>query len=372
MERISCCGDIYFSIQVVILQMEEKTSLHICHILFTTQMGGLEQAYLDYTKALLLCGHKITAVISPDAPYHEELEKLRVKIIFQKIRGFYDIFAWLSLRKLFFDSKPDLILAHNGRAIYAASWALLGINIPLIGVSHSNNLKYSKKADRLLVLTESMKKQFVNAGYPSDHCVVMKNMIDLPLTLNAKKWQKHTPPTVGFLGRLVPEKGADDLIKAIAALKNKNHYVKLKIAGTGIEEANLRSLAHKLNIKEQIEFCGWIAEDSKSEFFEAVDVLCVPSIYEPFGLVILEAWKHNVPVIASDTEGAVSIISNNINGLLYPKGDYTTLAENIKKLIFSEEKLAQNLINEGIKSIVEYGMEKSAQRLEKLLFSIMK
>jgi len=117
--------------------MEQNKKLHICHILFTSKIGGLEQAYLDYTRALPLRGHEITAVVLPNAPYRAELAALNVEIITLKIRGFYDVFAWIRLNKIIHKLRPDLILAHNGRAIFASAKALFWQKIPLIGVSHS-------------------------------------------------------------------------------------------------------------------------------------------------------------------------------------------------------------------------------------------
>ena len=67
--------------------MEHK-NISICHILFTAQLGGLEQAYIDYTRAMVMAVMLVVAVILPDAPYRKNLEKLGVKIITCKMRGF--------------------------------------------------------------------------------------------------------------------------------------------------------------------------------------------------------------------------------------------------------------------------------------------
>lgn len=326
---------------------------------------------MDYTRALVSRGCEVVAIIAPDAPYRIELEKLPVKIILLKVRGFYDVFAWYSLRKLLKKAKPDLVLAHNGRAIATAANSLIWLNIPLIGVSHSNNLKYSKKADYLLVLTEAMRKRFVSAGYPPEKCAVMSNMIDLPQVQIPQKWEKKNPPVIGFLGRLSPEKGADILLQAVAILKQKNIVVKVKIGGAGEEENSLRNLTEKLEITSQVEFCGWISNEQKPDFFKNIDVLCVPSHYESFGLVVLEAWAYGVPVIASEVDGLAEIIANGETGLLFPKNDATALAENIEKLLFSDDNLAQKLIANGSKEVTKYGMEEGAKRLEKFLIQYL-
>lgn len=347
--------------------MNAKQDLHIFHLLLTSKMGGLEKSYIDYTKALIANGHAVTAIILPDAPYKKELEKLPVKIIMQKVRGFYDISAWWRLRRIIIRHQPDLIMAHNGRAIFAAARALFTLNIPLLGISHSNNIKYSRKADKLLVLTQAMKQRFVQAGYKEEDCFVVGNMIELPKELRSKKWQKHTPPAIGFLGRLSAEKGIDNLLRAVKMLKEKNIIIHVRIGGTGAEENKLRAMAKALEIETQIEFCGWVGEDKKSDFFASIDALCLPSLHESFGLVILEAWQHNTPVIASDTDGASSIISHNINGLIYKKENISLLAEHIENLLFSEKIPAQSLTERANASLSAYGIDKFAQNLEKIL-----
>ncbi len=354
--------------------------LDIFHLLFTQQMGGLEQAYIDYSKALILCGHKVTAIAPPNAPYLSELEKLPIKIIPLRVRGFYDICAWWKLRKLLKTAKPDVVIAHNGRAIHMSSMALSRINNTcLVGISHSNNLKYSKNAERLIVLTEVMKNHFIAAGYSSEHCAVMQNMIELPneneiQELEKIKQQKANahPPRIGFLGRLVTEKGADILFKAVSLLKAKNILVNVIIGGTGTEEYNLRSLAINLGISGQIEFWGWISQNDKVKFFANIDVLCVPSIYEPFGLVVLEAWKYNTAIIAANSEGPNSLITHNIDGLLYEKESATALAENIEKLLFGDKILVQNMVKNARKKLAGYGIEESAVRLENIIYSLIK
>jgi glycosyltransferase involved in cell wall biosynthesis len=357
--------------------MKQNKKLHIFHLLFTNKMGGLEQAYLDYTQALLLRGHKITAIVAPDAPYLGELAKLEVEVICLRTHGFYDVFAWLRLRKLLRSAKianlvkPIVVLAHNGRAIFTAYQALRGLAMPIIGVSHSNNIKYSKKANGLLVLTEAMRGRFLAAGYSFEKCAVIGNMIELADLSTEQKWQKQNPSVIGFLGRLSSEKGVADLLQGLAILRAKNLLVNVKIGGAGEEENSLRALAEKLSITEQVEFCGWIANNDKADFFASIDVLCVPSSYETFGIVVLEAWAAGVPVIAAEVGGLAEIITNGENGLLYPRANVAVLAENIEKLLFVENELAQKLVANGKINVKKYGMVEGAERLEKILFALL-
>ncbi len=341
--------------------------LRVCHILFTSKMGGLEQAYIDYTRALLTYGYLVTAVILPNAPYRAELEGLGVEIVTLKIRGFYDVLAWVRLRRILRRTRPDFVLAHNGRAISAARNALLWLNIPLIGLSQSFNLKHSKKAEKLLVTTEAMRQLFLGVGYPPENCAVMYNMIEIPEHLPNLRWEKKNPPVIGFLGRLVPEKGADILLRAAHELKKRGIEVDLRIGGAGAEEEKLRGLAVELGLAAQIKFLGWLMGDAKDNFFEDIDIFCVPSTYEPFGIVVLEGWKYGVPVIAGDADGPASLIEHGVDGLLYAKNSVVALADAIEKLLTSDDGAVKNVLVAGRKKLQNFGMEVGAKRLDTLL-----
>ncbi|MEZ5691066.1 MAG: glycosyltransferase family 4 protein [Rickettsiales bacterium] len=348
----------------------KKNKLKIFHALFTDNVGGLEQSYIDYCKALIMCGHDVTCLVLPNAPYIDKLKELSFNIITQRVHGFYDVFAWCSLKKLFNKHKPDIVLAHNGRAIFTCRMALTGNDTPLIGVSHSNTVRYSKKASALITLTEDMRRHFVKNKYPEDRCVVMNNMIDLSGKKNIQNYCINTPLTIGFLGRLSPEKGADQIVNATSILKKKNYDIKTIIAGDGEEKLKLQSMANKLAVSDDIEFQGWVYQDEKAEFFNKIDILCVPSYNETFGIVVLEAWAHGVLVIASEVDGLAAIISDNINGILYPRGDYNNLAETIEKILLDNGKIAEKIVMEGSKKVDDFGIKKSSGKLDNILFAL--
>lgn len=340
---------------------------HIFHLLFTKHIGGLECAYLDYTRALMMRGFKVTAVVLPDAPYISELKKLGCHVITIKVKGFYDVLAWWKLRGLLKAYSPQLILAHNGRAVSAAASAALGLGIPVVGVSHSYNMKHVIRADLLLLLTNSMRNNFISRGYPANRCVVMTNMIDLTDIKKANNNHPiHTPPSIGLMCRLVPEKGANHLIRALATLKNKGIVVNLQIAGTGAEENKLINLTKELRIEKQVKFCGWLAGAAKEIFFSEIDILCVPSTEEPFGLVVIEGWKYGVPVIASDADGPASIITDGKNGIIFPKGNVASLANAIENMIGDSNKV-QQIVENAQQDLLDYGIESGAKRLESII-----
>jgi glycosyltransferase involved in cell wall biosynthesis len=147
-----------------------------------------------------------------------------------------------------------------------------------------------------------------------------------------------TPPRdagkfrIGYAGRLVPEKGVDILLRAVAGLSGD---WSLGIVGSGPELAKLESLAHKLNIAERVKFERWRASTAMPAFYGQLDALVVPSRTranwkEQFGRVLIEAMAAQVPVIGSTCGEIPNVIGDA--GLIFPEGDVTALRVHLTEL----------------------------------------
>ncbi|MBZ5593068.1 MAG: glycosyltransferase family 4 protein [Acidobacteriia bacterium] len=121
-----------------------------------------------------------------------------------------------------------------------------------------------------------------------------------------------------MMGRLIPLKGADYLIRAIpAAARKLNRPLRLVIAGTGAEETILRHLASRLGV--EVEFAGWVSGDRREEVITQSDLLAVPSLWpEPFGLVGLEAACLGVPAVGYAVGGIPEWLIPGVSGELAP------------------------------------------------------
>jgi D-inositol-3-phosphate glycosyltransferase len=147
------------------------------------------------------------------------------------------------------------------------------------------------------------------------------------------------------VGRIDPVKGIDTLLKAIKVLRKKLatvHNVHLLIIGgdkdhadspTGSEMHKLKQLTASLGIKKMVTFLGSQRQDQLPYFYSAAEVCILPSRYESFGMVALEAMACGTPVIASKVGGLSSFIQNDVSGLLVPEGDEVALAEKMHLLL---------------------------------------
>jgi glycosyltransferase involved in cell wall biosynthesis len=144
-----------------------------------------------------------------------------------------------------------------------------------------------------------------------------------------------------FLGRLVPDKGADLLIGALAELRKTGLQPKLTIIGSGSEEEALRRQVEKLELRSQVEFVGTKSPEETARLLNGHQILVVPSRWvEPFGLVALEGIACGCVVVAAHSGGLPEAVGPC--GLFFPSGDRPALTETLHTLLTRPE-LVQKL-----------------------------
>jgi D-inositol-3-phosphate glycosyltransferase len=186
-----------------------------------------------------------------------------------------------------------------------------------------------------------------------------------------------------FVGRIDPVKGIDTLLKAIKVLRKKldsTHNVHLLIIGgdkdhagsaTGSEMHKLKKLTATLGIGNMVTFLGSQRQDRLPYFYSAAEVCILPSRYESFGMVALEAMACGTPVIASKVGGLSSFIQNDVSGLLIPEGDEVSLAEKIH-LLLSQSSFKETLGFNARERALELSWPVIGQRVLTLYQSLQK
>ena len=292
--------------------------MKIVNIILTSENGGAEQVFIDYSVALKNLGHEVLVILKNDAPYAEEIEKLGFKV--KKISNYFgdhDLFAVFNIIKILHEFDADLVVAHVGRSIVLTRKAIKTIRhkkILQIAVNHSMNVKRSIGADIVISVNKQIFYRTIDTGQKEDKSFVVHNAIDLSDAIEIApkiNLKEKEEIIIGVIGRLDKAKGFRYAIRAIKNLESlyeKNF--RLKIAGSGSREAYLRSLVRELNLEDRVEFCGWIK--NKKEFFESIDIFLMPSQRETFGLVLLEAMKYRKPIISTDADGPKEILSNGL------------------------------------------------------------
>jgi glycosyltransferase involved in cell wall biosynthesis len=352
--------------------------MKIAHIILTSQNGGAEKVFIDYIEILKNIGHENFAIIKNDAPYYFKLEKLEIKT--QKINnklGYYDFLASKKIKDFVAENKIDIVIAHAGKSMVLARKALKKITnkkVILVAVNHSYNIKRSLGADIIFSVNKEIFFKTIDKKRTPENSFVIYNAIDLKgfePNFCEYDFANKSPIILGVIGRLHNAKAFDLAIEALKIIqKNSAHKFILKIAGAGEEMINLQKKVKDLNLENEVEFLGWIA-DSK-DFFSQIDIFILPSKIETFGLVILEAMKYGKPIIATNCDGPREILRHKIDGLLIDLKSSEAIPNQIVKAvekIISDEKLTNNLVKNSYQRLKN---RFSSEILERMLGDIFK
>jgi len=175
------------------------------------------------------------------------------------------------------------------------------------------------------------------------------------------------PPTVVYSGRLMPLKGVDILVCAMATLVRTRPDARLIIAGDGPERANLTALAGSLGVGNAVRFAGHVARPALDELLGAGWVQCVPSRYlEPFANTIVEAMMRGTAVVASAVGGTPEIVRDGVTGYLVPSGDAPAVADRLLRLL-ERRDLAEQMGAAGRAiALADFTVDRMVDRFEQV------
>ncbi len=330
--------------------------MKIFNAMFTTLPGGLEQAFLDYTDALTLQGHQVTSLIHTHCAITH-----KIKGEFQKIHSFskHDPFAAYKMKRIIKKNPPDAIITHGNRAHYLMQKA--AGTIPVIGVVHTPSFGPIMNGHSIICVSNELKEGCCTKRIKQNQRIFhIPNMINLPETTTYKAPHFSNTVVIGMAARLFSFKGMDTFVRAMEILKTKNISFKAKIAGDGPEYNTIKSLIETLDLEDRIEMLGWV--DESKTFYDTLDILCIPSLSEPFGLVVLEGFSASLPLVVSDASGPMEIVEHGKDALVFPKGDYTQMAHAIIKLI-NDPEMAKRLTQNGFETVYKYDIHRVGKQI---------
>jgi 1,4-alpha-glucan branching enzyme len=250
-------------------------------------------------------------------------------------------------------TNPVLVHAHDWM-VAGVAWELQAtFRVPLVTTIHAteagrNNglhtpLQYAidqietelvQRSDRLICCSRYMQNELLKRYGPDrEGAVVIANGVR-PVKLFKRKTANQT---IIYVGRLVIEKGVQYLLEAVPGLLERFTQVKLVIAGNGPYEQELQQLAAALCIREHVKFVGFVSETERNRLLTESQVAVFPSIYEPFGMVALEAMAAGVPVIVSRTGGLAEIVTHEVVGLSFEPGNVAQLQMCLLRILKNPE-----------------------------------
>jgi glycogen(starch) synthase len=228
----------------------------------------------------------------------------------------------------------------------------------------------ANRAERVVTCSAYMREHVADVyGLEEEGIAVVPNGIDptelVPVADLDELRARFAAPQerlVLLVGRLVYEKGFQLALEALPGLIERLGDVRFLVAGSGTHETELREQARDLGLDLRGTFLGWIGDDVLHSLYRIADLTVVPSIYEPFGLVALEAMASGCPCLVADTGGLREVVPNEDVGLRFRSRDHDSLAA-LAERILTERELRERLVAEASEHVLSFDWADVAKQI---------
>jgi glycogen(starch) synthase len=231
----------------------------------------------------------------------------------------------------------------------------------------------TRRADRVIACSHYMRGHVADVfGVDEAAVTVIPNGID-PRDLVAvddlgalrARFAAPDEKLVLLIGRLVYEKGFQVALEALPRVIRRVGGVRFLVAGSGTHEAELKRQAGALGLTDHGTFMGWIGDDVLHSLYRIADLCVVPSIYEPFGLVALEAMASGCPCIVADTGGLREVVPTSDVGLRFRSRDPRSLGRMMERVL-TDEALRDRLVAEASEHVLRFDWADVAQQTRRV------
>ena len=363
-------------------------------------VGGISRVVYDLSHRLIKDGHEVTVVTYRDGevPYYEDDKGVKVHRVDNYMIQPNNFIDWILQLNFNMVERASQIIAEQGKfdVIHAHDWLVANaaktlkhsFDIPIVATIHATeagrnsgirepNQKYindtewmlTYEANEVIVNSNYMKSEVQRLfGLPFEKINVVPNGVNLNKFTGMdrdysfrRKYAMDNEKIILFMGRLVYEKGVQNLIAAMPKVLASYHDAKLVIAGKGGMLDELKAQADYLGISNKVYFAGYMNGKDVERMYKAADISVFPSTYEPFGIVALEGMLAERPIVVSDAGGLGEIVEHRVTGMKSYCGNPNSIADSILELLFNPE-LCDNIVkNAKIKVKENYNWQKIAQ-----------
>jgi glycosyltransferase involved in cell wall biosynthesis len=336
----------------------------VLHVQKVCGIAGSERHLLLLQRGLVERQWQVSMAVleEPGLPmdeYLHELERIGVHTHRLTIRADADPLCLFRLHRIVSSGKFDLVHTHliHGDLYGTVASRLAGVSA-VVSSKHGyaeyanpSRLyrlvgKLDRCVDRVITISDALKPLVERVeGIPTRKMTTIHYGLDVtdPVPTAARSASGSGEFRIATVGRLVPVKGVDHLLDAMASLVERGSRARLLVFGDGVERARLEKRARDLGLNGRVEFRGW-SRDIPAALAEA-DAFASATLGEGFGLAILEAMMQRLPVVATRVVAIPEIVVDEDSGLLVPPADPQALANALFRLECSpalRDKLAQH------------------------------
>jgi glycosyltransferase involved in cell wall biosynthesis len=375
-------------------------------------IGGISPHVYFLSKSLAKNGVKVYVVTCdfPGAPAHETIEGVEVYRVDSYKNPSPDFATWVYLMNINMQKEAAALAAKLAGKIdvfHAHDWLVANAGIglkhvfrkPLLVTMHSTEIGRREgtytitekmiheteawltyEAWKVICCSEYMVSHVKWAfGLPSDKLVMVPNGVNThiyeqvekqDLKLFRSKFALPEEKLVLFVGRLVYEKGAHVLINAIPKVLEKID-AKFVIVGSGYMKEQLSNIVKSMGLEHKVLFTGFVDDETLLKLQKCADVSVVPSLFEPFGIVALEAMAAKSPVVVSDTGGLSEIVEHDATGVKVYPNNPDSLAWGITKILL-DENYGKRIRENAYRKVQEkYDWDKIAQQTKRIYEGVL-
>ena len=360
--------------------------IKILYVITSLGLGGAEKLLLDYVKRLNQEKYSFYICCFRDKPDDLIGEISKYAEVFNfKIRNKFNPIVIPHLIKLINQIQPDIIHTHLFQPRFYTTVAHLFSKKSVLFTHKHNNVNIKEHNvfiffemlsiifnQKVIAISQSVKQSLIKYEFiPEKKIIVIHNGIDNQKfndTINKTKILNEKKIIIGTVCRLERQKGLKYLLLAMKIILTKFPEAKLEIIGDGTLLNELQELSKKLGISNSVIFFGKFTD--VKPFYNRMDVFVLPSLYEGFGIVLLEAMASGVPVIASNVDGIKEVIQDDINGILVQPRNPEAIAIALTRLI-ENHQLYNQLVEEGLKRARVFDIHEHLMKLDNLYSSLL-
>ena len=305
--------------------------MRILQAMAGAKYGGAENFFVRLALGLNRAGITQRVIIRRNSIRAESLRKGGIRPLETSFGGMFDWRTKLLLKQQISKFKPDIVLTWMNRATIKMPSGPF-IHIGRLGGYY--DLKYYEACDYLIGNTDKIVEYIISNGWSNNKAQYLPNFVKVSPGSSSIRKEFFTPefaPLILVMGRLHKNKAFDIILRALTKIPNTY----LWIAGDGPLKNELQNLSIELGVKPRVRFLGW--QENTGDLLRACDVLVCPSRHEPLGNVIIEAWAHSKPVVATNCAGPGDLIDHLQSGILVPIDDHATLAKEVESILINKD-----------------------------------
>jgi glycosyltransferase involved in cell wall biosynthesis len=306
------------------------------HIIGSRISGGAERFYARLVNSL---GEhsRVLAINPPDSPSSRLIDP-DIQQFHPNMTSNYNFFCRAKIKKAVLEEGPCIVQTYMGRATRLTHLRKGQGVVHIARLGGYYAIKNYRHAHHLIGNTKGICDYLIRSGVPANTVHYIGNFVEPILPppaheLTSLRESLNIPdgaPVITCAARFHPNKGLPDLLEAFSKVWKNRSDARLILVGDGPLAAEIREQIQTLEMEDAVILPGWC--DPKP-YYHLADVLTCPSRHEPLGNTILEAWACGKPLVATQTQGAMELITPDLNGLITPVKNADALADAFEKLV---------------------------------------